>query len=298
MKKIKKIFNVLVLLSLWLIPNVVIADSGLDSDYKSSGSIIGGLIEVFFSLGEIIGAKPGSEDYVVLRAIIAVICIIIFLIVTAIHIFKFGKKKKDKKEILIKLGISLIPTIIYSIICFGADLQLVLYIFILVIYIIALIITVKTMLKKQLIKEINMLKELDKSFNEEEFSNEAFNNYKEIQLAWCNFEIDKVKELISEEMYNKYTQKLEELKDKKQRNIMNEIECKSTKITNVSVDNDIEIECEMEVDCYDYIIDDTEKVIKGKKDKKINYKYKLTFIKNIKNSKYILVEKKLSKTKI
>ena len=298
MKKLKKIFNSLVLSGLLIVPNIALADSGLDSNYKSSGSIIGGLINALFSLGEIIGAQPGSEDYEVSHVIIAVLCIITFLIVTAVYIFKLGNKKKSKKEILIKLGISLIPTILFSLICFLTKLQLILYIIFLIVYVSILIISVKVVLKKQLVKEMNRLKELDKSFNEEEFSNEAFNIYKEVQLAWCNFELDKVKELISEEMYNKYIEKLEELKEKKQQNVMNEIEYKSNKITDVRVDNDIEITCEMEVDCYDYIIDDTESIVNGKKDKKINYKYALTFIKNTKNNKYVLVEKKLLKTKI
>ena len=298
MKKLKKIFNLLALSGLLIAPNIVLADSGLDSNYKSSGSIIGGLINALFSLGEIIGAQPGSEDYEVSHVIIAVLCIITFLIVTAVYIFKLGKKKKSKKEILIKLGISLIPTIIFSLICFLTELQLILYILMLIVYISTLIISVKVALKKQLAKEMNRLKELDKSFNEEEFANEAFNIYKEVQLAWCNFELDKVKELISEEMYDKYTKKLEELKEKKQQNVMNEIEYKSNKITDVRIDNNIEITCEMEVDCYDYIIDDTESVVNGKKDKKINYKYALTFIKNMKNNKYVLAEKKLLKTKI
>ena len=298
MKKLKKIFNSLVLSGLLIVPNIALADSGLDSNYKSSGSIIGGLINALFSLGEIIGAQPGSEDYEVSHVIIAVLCIITFLIVTAVYILKLGNKKKSKKEILIKLGISLIPTILFSLICFLTELQLILYIILLIVYVSILIISVKVVLKKQLAKEMNRLKELDKSFNEEEFANEAFNIYKEVQLAWCNFELDKVKELISEEMYNKYIEKLEELKEKKQQNVMNEIEYKSNKITNVRVDTNIEITCEMEVECYDYIIDDTESIVNGKKDKKINYKYALTFIKNTKNNKYVLVEKKLLKTKI
>ena len=77
---------------------------------------------------------------------------------------------------------------------------------------------------------------------------------------------------------------------------MTDIEYKNNKITDIRVEDNIEIiECEMEVICYDYIINDKYEVIKGKKDKKYNYIYKLIFNK-IKNN-YILVNKKISKIK-
>ena len=58
-----------------------------------------------------------------------------------------------------------------------------------------------------------------------------------------------------------------------------------------------EIICEMNVTCYDYIIEN-EKVLKGSKDKKYNYTYRLYFTNNIKKNKCILEDKKILKIKL
>ena len=113
-----------------------------------------------------------------------------------------------------------------------------------------------------------------------------------------NFELDSIKDIISEEIYNKYQTQLEKLKADKKKNIMEDIQYKSNKITDIKIENNIEIvECEMKVTCYDYIINNEEKVVKGKKDKKINYLYSLTFNKNLNDNKYILVGKRMLKQK-
>ena len=295
--KIKNIIKTIILFILTSIPVVVKADSGLDSNYEQSASPISALVNTLLSMGSYIGKifteHPGSEDYKVCQALIAILGTIIILIVTLVYIFKLGKKKKNIKDILVRIGISLIPTIIFPLICFLINIELIIYIIIFLAYIITLIIVVNYLVKKRLNEEINKLKEVDKNFNEEKFNNETFEIYKEIQLAWCDFNLDKVKELISEEMYNKYTEKLKDLKDKNQKNMMDEIELESNKIVDVNTENEIEITCEMSVKCIDYIIDDKEKIVKGNKKKKYKYKYRLTFIKNLKENKYVLVEKKM-----
>ena len=299
LKKSNKILIALILLGLVIAPTVVIADSGLDSNYTESQSLAGGIFNALLSLGEFITVQPGSEDYSTAHALITIICIITFFIVTAVHIFKLRSKKQNAIEILTRLGISINATIIFSLLCFLTELQLILYIFILAIYIILLVIIVKSILKKRLKKDLIRVKELDKKFDEEEVNREAFNIYNQVQLAWSNFELDKVKELISEKMYNDYIEKMEELKTKNQKNIMDEIEYESNKIVGIDIEDNIEtIVCEMDVKCYDYIIDEKENIIKGKKDKKYNYKYKLVLNRNIKTNKYILTEKKILKIKL
>lgn len=80
---------------------------------------------------------------------------------------------------------------------------------------------------------------------------------------------------------------------------MDEIEFKSNNIVYINVEDNIEkVICEMNVSCYDYIINNEEKVIKGEKDKKYDYTYRLSFNKNLKDNKLILEDKKLLNTKI
>lgn len=302
MNKLKQIF-MFILLSILTIPVVVNADSGFDSNYGSGNNTSAG--EAIMSVGssglsftsKLIQAEPGSKDYKTSHIILSIICIIILYIVACIYIFKLdGTKKKNAKKVLILLVIGLIPTLVFSLFCFLTQLQLILYIFILLILIIPYIIISKKILKNRLKNKILQVQEIDKNFNEKDSSTEMFNLYKDIQVAWMNFDYTKLKNSVSEEIYSKYEKLLDELKSKNQKNIMDNIELKKNKITDISIDNNIErVECEMQVTCIDYIIDNEEKLIKGKKDKFCNYTYRLVFTKNLSTNKYTLIEKKMLK---
>lgn len=296
MKHLKQIF-ILILLSIISIPVIVNADSGFDSNYGSSTStgeaiMSAGSSSLSFA-GKLISVQPNDKDYQACHIILSIICIIILYIVACIYIFKLDRtKKKNIKKVLALLGIGLIPTLIFSLICFLTKLQLILYIFILLIIIIPYIIISKSILKKRLKNKILKLKD----FDQDKFNQEVFGIYKDIQIAWMNFDYKKLKELVSKEIYDKYEKQLEELKSKNQKNIMDNIEFKSNKITDVIINDNI-IECEMNITCIDYIIENDDKLIKGKKDKICNYTYRLVFTKDLKNNKYKLIEKKMLKQK-
>jgi len=303
MKKcIKKVvYSSIIVIFIMLNSIVATADSGIDSNYQSSDSVIGSIVNSVFSLlssmAQLLTEQPGSEDYATCHVIIAIISIIVFAAGTTIYVFKLDIRKNIKT--IIKCEVSLIPTIVFSLWCSLTKLPLILYVFVLIIYIVPFIIISKKKIKNKLQKYIAEAKEIDKDFSDEEFSKEAFYIYKEVQLAWMNFEIEKLRKLISEEMFTKYQKQLEEFKDKKQKNIMNQIEYKSNKIVDMKIEDGIEmVKCNMNVTCYDYIIDDKEKVIKGKKDEKYNYLYELTFSRNMESDKYLLVGKKMKKIKI
>ena len=293
----KRIF-LIILLSIITVPVIVNADSGFDSNYNSTTSTGEAIMSAGSSglsfASKLISVQPQDKDYQACHIILSIICILTLYIVACIYIFKLdGTKKKDAKKVLTLLGIGLIPTLVFSLFCFLTKLQLILYIFVLLISIIPYIIVSKNILKKRLKNKILKLEELDKNYNN--LNNILFEIYRDIQIAWMNFDYKKLKELVSKEIYDKYEKQLEELKSKNQKNIMDKIEFKSNKITNVYIDKDIEIECEMNVSCIDYIIDNEDKLIKGKKDKICNYTYKLVINKNLSTNKYTLIEKKMLK---
>ena len=298
-----KISKILTTIFLLIIPVFTYADSGLDSKYESSGSIIDALLSAGSSLlsfiGELIKSNPGDKDYSDNHIILSVICIIVFYIVTNVYVFKLKKDiENSKKKVFSILGITLIPTLIFSLLCFLTKLQLILYIFILILYIFVFKTIINKIIKNKLKKKINIVKEIDKLFDEKEFNSIAFNIYKDVQIAWCNYKLYKIKDIISEEIYNKYKEQIDKLKLEKQKNIMDKIELKSNKIVDIKIENNIEIiECEMNINCIDYIIENEEKVIKGKKDKTQKYTYKLVFNKYLDTNKYVLVEKKMLKQK-
>lgn len=295
----KKIITIITIFMCLLCPIAIKADSGMQAGYSNSGSLASAGVSSAPSslsvLGEILKPQPGEKDYEECRIVIVVMCLIVIFIATIYYLLKLVKydeeyKKKSKKMILL----SLIPTIIYGVFCFLVSLALIIYTLITVIYFIIIKIVTNSKIKKKLKKRLLSAKEKDKKFNEEEFNKEAFNIYKDLQIAWMNFDLDKIKELVSEEIYTKYEKQLEQLKKDKQKNMMEEIEYKSGKLLDIQIKDDIEtVVCEIKVKCLDYIIDEKENVIKGKKTKKRNYTYNLTFNTKIKNKKYILIKKEL-----
>ena len=196
----KNIVNILIIITVFMSNiTLVSADSGLESTYKEDGSI-GAIIEAVLNLlsflGKLITTQPSDKDYAACHAITAITCIIVFYIVTSINVFKLDKRKKNAKQNLKLLSISLIPTTIFSIFCFITKLQLILYIFITILYIIVLIIVFKYVVKNKIKKQLIEVKNIDNNFNEEEFSREAFEIYKKVQLSWSEFKLEEVKDII------------------------------------------------------------------------------------------------------
>ena len=135
---------------------------------------------------------------------------------------------------------------------------------------------------KNIIYSNNKLQNNYPDLNLKKLNESFFNNYKQVQIAWMNYNLETVKHLLSDELYNMYTMQLETLKIKNEQNIMKNIRYIDSYITNYSITNEIEtIEQILIVKCYDYIIKkDTNKIIRGNKNRKKLYKYKLTFQKN------------------
>ena len=119
------------------------------------------------------------------------------------------------------------------------------------------------------------------NLNIEKFNEIVFNNYKDIQEAWMNFDLDTIKSLVSDEIYNMYSMQLDTLKIKGQKNMMENITFIDNYICDIKLENDITtISTILSVSCYDYIVDSNNKVIRGNKNKKLYYIYRLTFMKN------------------
>ena len=97
-----------------------------------------------------------------------------------------------------------------------------------------------------------------------------------------NFNLDTIKNLVSDEIYNMYSMQLDTLKVKGQQSIMSDIKYIDSYISKVSIENNIEtIESILKVTRYDYIVNKKNKVIRGNKYKKMTYIYILTFTKNL-----------------
>jgi hypothetical protein len=108
---------------------------------------------------------------------------------------------------------------------------------------------------------------------------QAYSAYKRIQIAWMNGDVNPVRDVLSDEMYNMYKTQLMTLKAKKEKNMMENITFKGGHVENVIEQNDdVSLIVNLRVTCKDYIINTKNNaVVRGNKDKVWNYDYELTF---------------------
>ena len=128
---------------------------------------------------------------------------------------------------------------------------------------------------------LNKLLEKEQT-TKEEFYKKLFNIYKDVQISWMNFDYDKMKNLVSDEMFNMYHSQLQTLELSNQKNIIKKIKYNSCEL--LSLEENVEalnIKVKLNVRCYDYIVNSkTNDLIKGYKDKYWFYEYEIEFIKN------------------
>ena len=114
--------------------------------------------------------------------------------------------------------------------------------------------------------------------DENEILTKAYNIYKDVQIAWMNFDYNTLRKNLSDELFNTYKMQLEALKLKKQKNIMRSFSKKDMKIVSINETNGlITLEIELKVSQRDFVVNEKNKCIKGRRFKKIFMYYLLTF---------------------
>ena len=108
----------------------------------------------------------------------------------------------------------------------------------------------------------------------------AYKAYVNIQYAWSNLDIDKVRKLLSDELYNTYKSQLNVLRAKKQKNVMSDFSYVGGGITSIEEkDDNLTISLELSVNCKDYLINsENNMTVRGSAYKINHYTYCLTFI--------------------
>ena len=114
----------------------------------------------------------------------------------------------------------------------------------------------------------------------EELKKEVYQSYLEIQIAWSTNDIDKARHLLSDEIYNTYKMQIETMINKGQRNVMSNFKYVRATINNIDKkDNEIIIQTNLNVECKDYIIDNSSGVpVRGNPNRINDYYYSLTFV--------------------
>lgn len=138
---------------------------------------------------------------------------------------------------------------------------------------------------------IDSIREVDPNLDINEFKKKTFDIYKNIQVAWMNFDTSSIRKMTTDEIYNMYSSQLETLKLKGQKNIIKDISLIDSKIVYIEkIGNIITTNVYMKVRCYDYVIKEaTGEVVRGNDKNMIVIEYMLSFVKSASDSK--LVEK-------
>ena len=136
---------------------------------------------------------------------------------------------------------------------------------------------------------MNKIKKAIPNFNKKEFLDNGYKIYVDVQNAWMNFKLDDVKGVITDEMYNMYTAQLDLMKVKGEQNIMSDFVKCNAFLKNVSIQNNtIAITAIYIVEFYDYVINQQSgKVLRGSKSKKVRITYELTYRKTLDESTVI-----------
>ena len=125
-------------------------------------------------------------------------------------------------------------------------------------------------------KEAEVLKKYNLNY---EIKHYIKNNYIEVQNAWMNFNYDKLRTLLTDELYNQYEMQLKSLERKKQKNIMKKFKIIKIVIKSVKAENKVlTINTESMIKFKDYIVDEKGKCVRGSKYKKVIMHYKMVHV--------------------
>lgn len=117
---------------------------------------------------------------------------------------------------------------------------------------------------------------IDKNLTREKLIEQIFSLYKESEIAKMKFNDNKLKELLTADLYQDYNTYLKELKKQHQKIVATDIKKKDLRIISIQKKEQIEeIEAYLYVSQYDYIIDKNKKIIRGTDESKYEIEYKI-----------------------
>lgn len=182
-----------------------------------------------------------------------------------------------------KLNISDMLNIIQN---FISDNKIIIIIMVAIIILSSLLVNIKskkTETKKKLdINHNDPLLSNNNISNKEELQIIAFNLIKELKVAKMNFDIEKIKSITTNDIFHLYETQIKTLKNKQQKNIVEQIEYIKSYITN-TINNNETVNLRIVIECFDYIVDKKNRIIKGKYNRKILQTYEIEIIKQKSN---------------
>lgn len=128
---------------------------------------------------------------------------------------------------------------------------------------------------------INELIKLDENFNEASFKSYIANVFVKLLTSVMLDELDTVKHFLSDNVYNEYKEKTNNLNKQNLRQMYDELNVKDSIISNIQItDDNFIITVNLTSRYMDYLIDkDTSKLVRGNNTSRIEKEYILTFTK-------------------
>ncbi len=116
----------------------------------------------------------------------------------------------------------------------------------------------------------------DSLIKDEELNDEVFDLYKELNIAWMNKDLEPVRHLLTDEMYNTYLMQIDQLIEQGETNVMKDFEFVTGGIVyRRRYAGKETVTMLFRVKCKDYVIDSHNRVLRGKKNLTCDYLYEL-----------------------
>ncbi len=202
---------------------------------------------------------------------------VIFLVITT-HILKNKGWKKGKKSILfLFLGLTLLE--LFILFPIYVSIFMILFFLGLVLYLVMK--QKKDTPKRTLTKSDYQpyVKELPHTVENEEIKKECYELFLKVQNALSEFDYSELRKLVTDELYNVYAGKLDDLREKNYKRVLKDFEEHKISLVSQEFDKNMTaIKVRVEVDFYDYIIDENQKLMSGSNSTKRHQAYLLTFV--------------------
>ena len=114
--------------------------------------------------------------------------------------------------------------------------------------------------------------------NKENFKEYLFNRFVEIQNIWQKEDNTKLQALVGEDIYNSYIEEININKNRKRKEVIDNISLIENKVLNIREENGIVlVNVYLKISTYNYLIDDNGNIINGYNDKKCELEFLLSF---------------------
>ena len=122
------------------------------------------------------------------------------------------------------------------------------------------------------------IKEIDSSLDKKEVIDYTYKLFVDVQESWMNFDYDRLRELLSDELFNSYKMQLETLSLQNGKNVMKDFEFVDGEIIKVKIEYDMEeVIVKLHIRMKDYVINTTNnKVTHGNENYTMDITYLIT----------------------